>query len=121
MRLVRDIVAGGAGRALEPFGFEGRDRILSEKPEGFPGCVEAARRLGLDVNDYEEAQLGWYPAQELLEATAFGHLRTDSVVCEIGPGTGRFSRFIVPRIPHGQLHLVDHSAWMVRFLADYFR
>jgi len=121
MRSVRDIVAAGAGKALQPFGFEVRDRILSEKPEGFPGYVEAARCLGMDVNDYEEAHLGWYPAQELLEATTFGHLRADSVVCEIGPGTGRFSRFIAPRIPQGQLHLVDHSAWMVRFLADYFR
>jgi len=121
MHSVRDLVAAGAGRALQPFGFEVRDRILSEKPEGFPGYVEAARRLGTDVNDYEEAQLGWYPAQPLLEATTFRHLRPDSVVCEIGPGTGRFSRYIVPRIPEGQLHLVDHSAWMVRFLEAYFR
>jgi SAM-dependent methyltransferase len=120
MRSVRDFVAAGAGVALRPFGFEVRDRILSEKPEGFPGYVEAARRLELDVNDYEETQLGWYPAQELLQATTFGHLRPGSVVCEIGPGTGRFSRFIVPRIPQGQLHLVDHSPWMVRFLQTYF-
>ena len=120
MRSVRDIVAAGTGVALRPFGFEVRDRILSEKPEGFPAYVEAARHLGMDVNDYEEAELGWYPAQKLLEATTFGHLRSDSVVCEIGPGTGRFSRFIVPRIPQGQLHLVDHSPWMVRFLQTYF-
>ena len=118
---MRDLVAAGAGKALQPFGFEVRDRILSEKPEGFPGYVEAARRLGMDVNDYEEQQLGWYPAQALLEATTVRYLRPDSVVCEIGPGTGRFSRHIVPRIPAGQLHLVDHSPWMVRFLADYFR
>src|SRR5579859_88960 len=121
MRTVREIVAAGSGVALRPFGFEVRDRILSEKPEGFPGYVERAQRLGIDVNDYEETQLGWYPAQELLEATTFGHLRPDSVVCEIGPGTGRFSRCIVPRIPSGELHLVDHSPWMVRFLERYFR
>jgi ubiquinone/menaquinone biosynthesis C-methylase UbiE len=121
MRTVRDIVAAGAGVALHPFGFEVRDRILSEKPEGFPGYVEAARRLGMDVNEYEEARLGWYPAQPLLEATTFPYLRADSVVCEIGPGTGRFSRWMVPRLPEGQLHLVDHSPWMVRFLATYFQ
>jgi ubiquinone/menaquinone biosynthesis C-methylase UbiE len=114
-------VAAAAGRALQPFGFEVRDRILSEKPEGFPGYVESARRLRMDVNDYEETQLGWFPAQALLEATTFPYLRDDSVVCEIGPGTGRFSRYIVPRIPEGQLHLVDHSSWMVRFLETYFR
>lgn len=121
MWTVRELVAAGAGVALKPFGYEVRDRILSEKPEGFPGYVENARRLDMDVNDYEETQLGWYPAQVLLEATTFPHLHPDSVVCEIGPGTGRFSRHIVPRIPRGQLHLVDHSAWMVRFLESYFR
>jgi len=121
VRTVRDYVAAGASVALRPFGFEVRDRVLSEKPEGFPGYLEQARRLGMDVNDYEEAQLGWYPALPLLEATTFPHLRADSVVCELGPGTGRFSRLILPHIPGGELHLVDHSAWMVRFLSSYFR
>jgi SAM-dependent methyltransferase len=116
----RDLVAVGAGVALRPFGFEVRDRILNEKPEGFPGYLEAARQLGMDVNDYEEQHLGWYPAQTLLEATTFKHLRADSVVCEVGPGTGRFSRLILPRIERGELHLVDHSPWMVRFLMQYF-
>ncbi len=117
---VRDVVAVGATVALRPFGYEVRDRVLSEKPEGFPGYVAAAQRLGMDVNDYEESQLGWYPAHSLLAATTFPFLHESSIVCEVGPGTGRFSRLILPRIPQGQLHLVDHSAWMVRFLNTYF-
>jgi ubiquinone/menaquinone biosynthesis C-methylase UbiE len=121
VRNVRDVVAAGAAVALRPFGYEVRDRVLSEKPEGFPGYLEAAHQLGMDVNDYEEKQLGWYPAESLLAATLYPHLNQDSVVCEVGPGTGRFSRYIVPRIPRGQLHLVDHSPWMVRFLRGYFR
>jgi ubiquinone/menaquinone biosynthesis C-methylase UbiE len=120
-RTLRDVVVAGAGVALRPFGFEVRDRILNEKPEGFPGYLEAALRLGVDVNDFEEQHLGWYPAQELLEVTTYRHLRSDSVVCEVGPGTGRFSKHIAARIENGELHLVDHSAWMVRFLVDYFR
>jgi ubiquinone/menaquinone biosynthesis C-methylase UbiE len=115
------VVAAGAARALRPFGYEVRDRVLSERPEGFPGYLEAAHRLGMDVNDFEESQLGWYPAETLLAATLFPRLRPDSRVCEVGPGTGRFSRLIVPRIGSGQLHLVDHSPWMVRFLNGYFR
>ena len=117
---VRDFVAAGATVALRPFGYEVRDHVLSEKPEGFPGYLAEARRLGMDVNDYEESQLGWYPAQPLLETTTFPHLRKDSIVCEVGPGTGRFSRLILPRIPDGELHLVDHSAWMCRFLTRHF-
>ncbi|TME92984.1 MAG: class I SAM-dependent methyltransferase [Chloroflexi bacterium] len=121
MRTVREVVAAGAGVALRPFGFEVRDRVLSEKPEGFPGYLAAAQRLGMDVNDYEESHLGWYPAPALLEATTFPCLQSDSIVCEVGPGTGRFSRWILPRIAGGQLHLVDHSPWIVRFLESYFR
>jgi ubiquinone/menaquinone biosynthesis C-methylase UbiE len=121
MRTVRDVVAAGAGVALRPFGFEVRDRVLSEKPEGFPGYLQVAQRLGMDVNDYEESELGWFSARALLEATTFPYLRSDSIVCEVGPGTGRFSRLIVPRIPSGELHLVDHSPWMVRFLRGYFQ
>jgi SAM-dependent methyltransferase len=121
MRTVRDVVAAGAAVALRPFGFEVRDRVLSEKPEGFPGYLDAAHHLAMDVNDYEEQQLGWYPALELLEATTFPKLTPSSIVCEVGPGTGRFSRHLVPRLPNGQLHLVDHSPWMVRFLQGYFR
>jgi ubiquinone/menaquinone biosynthesis C-methylase UbiE len=121
VRTVRDVVAAGAAVALRPFGYEVRDHVLSEKPEGFPGYLEAANQLRMDVNDYEEQQLGWYPAEALLEATLFAHLRPDALVCEVGPGTGRFSRYMLPRIPRGQLHLVDHSAWMVRFLRGYFR
>jgi ubiquinone/menaquinone biosynthesis C-methylase UbiE len=119
--MVRDFVAVGAGVALRPFGFEVRDRALSEKPEGFPGYLEAAQRLGMDVNEYEEAHLGWAPALSQLEATTFAHVRPDSKVCEVGPGTGRFSRLLAARLPEGELHLVDHSPWMVRFLHDYFR
>jgi ubiquinone/menaquinone biosynthesis C-methylase UbiE len=121
VRSARDVVAAGAAIALRPFGYEVRDRVLSEKPEGFPGYLETAHGLGVDVNDYEEKQLGWYPAESLLAATLYPHLQPDSIVCELGPGTGRFSRHIVPRIPRGQLHLVDHSPWMVRFLRGYFR
>ncbi len=120
MRSARETVAAAAAIALRPFGYEVRDRVLSEKPEGFPGYLESAQRLGMDVNDYEESQLGWYSAAQLLEATTFPHLKADSVVCEVGPGTGRFSRLIVPHIARGQLHLVDHSPWMVRFLRGYF-
>src|SRR5579859_5960633 len=57
---VRDFVAAGATVALRPFGYEVRDRILSEKPEGFPGYLATAQRLGMDVNDYEESQLGGF-------------------------------------------------------------
>jgi SAM-dependent methyltransferase len=118
---LRPLVERGASVLLGPFGYEVRDRVLAERPEGFPGYLAEARAAGLDVNDYEEQRLGWRLPRPALDQLLFPHLQPDSRVCEIGPGTGRWSRHIVPRLPRGELHLVDRSPWMVRFLADYFR
>ena len=117
---VRAVVAFGASRVLAPLGYELRDKVLSERPEGFPGYLEAACRAGMDVNDYEEQRLGWRLPLPTLNELVFPILRDDSTVCEIGPGTGRWSRHILQRIPRGELHLVDPSPWMVRFLTGYF-
>jgi SAM-dependent methyltransferase len=119
-RGVRDVLEIGANRILSPLGYELRDRVLSERPEGFPGYLEGARRMGMDVNDYEEQCLGWRLPQPTLDDIVFPYLTPASLVCEIGPGTGRWSRHIAERVPAGELHLVDPSPWMVRFLGAYF-
>lgn len=117
---VRNVLEFGASRVLGPLGYELRDRVLSERPEGFAGYLAAARAAGMDVNDYEEQRLGWRLPRPTLDEIAFPYLRQDSAVCEIGPGTGRWSRHILPQIRGGELHLVDPSPWMVRFLSSYF-
>ena len=120
-RRVRNVLEFGANRVLSTLGYELRDRVLNERPEGFPGYLEAAQRLGMDVNDYEEQNLGWRLPGPTLEEIVYPYLRPDSIVCEIGPGTGRWSRHIMQHVPRGELHLVDASPWMVRFLRTYFR
>jgi SAM-dependent methyltransferase len=117
---VRHVFEFGASRVLGPLGYELRDRVLGERPEGFAGYLAAARAAGMDVNDYEEQRLGWRLPRPTLDDIAYPYLQKDSQVCEIGPGTGRWSRHIIPQIPDGELHLVDPSPWMVRFLAGYF-
>jgi SAM-dependent methyltransferase len=110
----------GAGRVLSPLGYELRDKVLSERPEGFAGYLAAAAAAGMDVNDYEEQRLGWRLPSPTLDDVVYPYLAPDSSVCEIGPGTGRWSRRIASQIPRGELHLVDPSPWMVRFLDAYF-
>src|SRR6266851_959403 len=102
---VRHAFEFGASRILAPLGYELRDRILSERPEGFAGYLEAACQVGMDVNDYEEQRLGWRLPLPTLEELVLPLLRPDSRVCEIGPGTGRWSRHIINCIPDGELHL----------------
>lgn len=117
---VRNAFEFGASRVLAPLGYELRDRVISERPEGFAGYLESAERAGMDVNDYEEQCLGWRLPLPTLEELVFPLLTDESKVCEIGPGTGRWSRHIAARVPRGELHLVDPSPWMVRFLTTYF-
>lgn len=120
MQRIRHAFEFAARRVLTPLGYELRDRVLSERPEGFAGYLEAACRADMDVNDYEEQRLGWRLPLPTLEALVFPELERDSRVCEIGPGTGRWSRHLAARLPQGELHLVDPSPWMVRFLSRYF-
>jgi SAM-dependent methyltransferase len=117
---VRNVLEFGASRVLGPLGYEVRDKVLSERPEGFAGYLAEAQRAGMDVNDYEEQRLGWRLPGPTLDQLVFPYLAEDSTVCEIGPGTGRWSRHLLERIPRGRLHLVDPSPWMVRFLGQYF-
>ena len=96
-------------------------KVKFDKAEGFPDYYEHAQKSGIDVNDWEEKYLGWEAALPVLEKTVFRFLQSDSVVCELGIGTGRYSRHIQERIPQGKLHLVDHSPWIVSFARDYFK
>ena len=89
--------------------------------EGFPSYLRKAQTAHMDVNDWIEQELGWLPALPILEQTTFSYLTDNSVVAELGVGTGRWSRHLVKRLPHGEIHLVDHSAWIIKFLQDYFQ
>jgi SAM-dependent methyltransferase len=117
---LRDAAEYGANLIARRFGYEVRPWRADARSEGFEGYVEQARRAGLDVNDWQEQHLGWVPALPQLERVVFPHLRPEAVVVELGPGTGRYSRSIAARLPQGQLHLVDHSPFIVSFLTTYF-
>jgi SAM-dependent methyltransferase len=120
MVTLRDAAEYGANLVARRFGYEVRPWRRDPKSEGFIGYVAQARKVGLDVNDWQEQQLGWMPALPQLERVVFPHLQPDAVVVELGPGTGRFSRHIAARLPEGELRLVDHSSYIVGFLTRYF-
>jgi ubiquinone/menaquinone biosynthesis C-methylase UbiE len=103
------------------FGYRLTPWRADDKSEGFEGYVTQARAAGQDVNDWQEQALGWVPSLPALERIVFPSLQPDWRVIEVGPGTGRFSRFLASKLPRGELHLVDHSPWLVAFLRDYFR
>ena len=105
---------------IQLFAFFGHEFSFTNKAEGFPGYVKKAKKSGVDVNDWEEEQLGWIPALPILKQVVSPFVKPDSVICELGPGTGRWSRHIIKLIPKGRLFIVDHSKWIIRFLKQYF-
>lgn len=105
-------------RLLGPLGLELRRR--GTDAECFGGSLRQAREAGMDVNDWLEERMGWEPALPVLEAVLFPHLDPSATVVELGPGTGRQSRHIAPRVPDGELILVDRGAWATDFLRGYF-
>jgi SAM-dependent methyltransferase len=122
MLSIRKTIKLVADASLAVLGCEIRRKTQSDvKAEGFPGYPEQANKVGMDVNDWEEAKLGWEASLPILEQTVFPYLREDSIVCNLGVGTGRWARHIGPRLRHGELHLVDHSPWIVNFVRNYFR
>jgi len=89
--------------------------------EGFDRYLFESTKAGMDVNDWIEERLGrGGPAMPLLKKVVFPYLKQTSCVCEIGPGTGRHARHILPLIEKGELHLFDHSSWIINHLTSYF-
>jgi ubiquinone/menaquinone biosynthesis C-methylase UbiE len=118
MSFIKKLVKSGCDAILNPFGYEIRKKI--SKAEGFPEYLIRARKTGMDVNDWEEQVLGWSAALPILEQTVFPYLKDNSIVCNLGVGTGRWARHVAPRLFAGELHLVDHSLWTVNFAREYF-
>jgi SAM-dependent methyltransferase len=122
MSFIRAAAERGASLVARRFGYRLTPWRADDKSEGFEGYVRQAKQAGQDVNDWQEQALGWVPALPALERIVFPGLAPNWQVIEIGPGTGRFSRFLAARLNQGgQLHLVDHSPWLVAFLREYFR
>jgi hypothetical protein len=109
--------------ALNRIGYD-VTRVQPLKPEprrdGFPRYVAEAKQAGTDVNDWLETVLRWEPALPILRELVFPYLDSRGCVCEIGPGTGRQARHIIPRIQQGTVHLFDHFTWVQDFLRHYF-
>jgi len=109
-----------ADTGLQCFGLEIRSRS-ADHSLSFESYVHAASSRGLDVNDYLEDVEGWEPAAYVINEFVSPYRTDGSVVIEIGPGSGRHARYLLPRHERDELHLFDNSRWMQRFLRDYFR
>jgi ubiquinone/menaquinone biosynthesis C-methylase UbiE len=119
MSILKQIVKSSCDAILNPLGYEIRRKIINT--DGFPEYLAKAQKAGMDVNDWEEQVLGWAAALPILEQTVFPLIKADSVVCNVGIGTARWAKYLAPRLSSGELHLVDHSPWIINFARNYLR
>lgn len=92
--------------------------MITRRPAD-PACtvewVAEAQRDGMAVNDFIEKDHR-KPALEELERLVFAHIDGRSTVCELGPGTGVYTRHISPRITQGRFIVVDSDPNAIAFL-----
>lgn len=92
---------------------------LESKPwdDSFRAWIEDAKRQGRDPNDVGDER--WGDARLGAERRYLPLMGADSVVLELGPGTGRFTRHFVQHCK--ELVLVDYSKLVCRWLEQYFQ
>lgn len=108
-----------ANRLLQMVGLR-MSKLEETASLSFEQYVVPARAKGMDVNDYLELVVGWEPAKEVIDAFVSPFRFRDCAIAEIGPGTGRHARFMLPGSSGDRLHLFDSSQWVRNFLKHYF-
>lgn len=80
--------------------------------------LEAAKQAGMEINDFiEKDQLK--PALRELEQLVFPHISATSKICELGPGSGCYTRHLNKIITQGEFHIVDIDSFAIDFLKSY--
>jgi SAM-dependent methyltransferase len=95
-------------------------RTQVQKPwdEEFAQWIAEAKAAGVDPNDLGDR--AWRGvALEGASQRLFPRISPQSVVLELGPGTGRYTRHVLPRCR--EMILVDYSALVCEWLREYLR
>ncbi|MBT8402701.1 MAG: class I SAM-dependent methyltransferase [Gemmatimonadetes bacterium] len=89
-----------------------------EWDDWFEDWIDEAARSGRDPNDIGDER--WHVDSEAVAREHYLPLvRPDDVVLELGPGTGRITRFVLPRCR--RMILADYSRVVCRWLPLHFR
>lgn len=112
MRLA-NMILRPAGAELVPY--------MSAKPwdSHFQNWVAEAEATGKDPNDVGDVEWSDDLLKQTLETHYLPYVHSDSVVLELGPGTGRLTRHIITRCR--EMILVDYSILVCRWLEKYLQ
>lgn len=109
----RAVLKGAARAVLKPFNLA-ITRVVTDT-----GCarewVAESGLSGMAVNDYIEKDQR-KPARQELERLVFSRVSPQATLCELGPGTGVYTRYLNDYVDGGRLHVVDADPSAVDFL-----
>jgi SAM-dependent methyltransferase len=119
VRRLRRRALNGTNALLHRFGVQlVPDRAEKPWDEEFAGWIAEAKASGLDPNDVGDRE--WRGnALENARRHLFPRIGAHSVVLELGPGSGRYTRHVLPRCR--EMILVDSSALVCDWLDEYLR
>ncbi len=120
MRLRRKLADLG-NRFLRPLGAQVVSYAGNDKPwdQFFLRWISEGKLSGKDPNDLGDLDWNDDQLRDALEKRYLPVIHPNSVVLEVGPGTGRLTRHIISRCR--EMILVDNSLLVCRWLPKYFK
>jgi ubiquinone/menaquinone biosynthesis C-methylase UbiE len=118
MSIAKHALKASVNGILSPFDLE-----IRKKPYIYHCSYlwsEDARKAGMEVNDFVERDHK-KPALQELQKLVFPYISGSSIVCELGPGTGCYTRRISEKIDEGEFHVVDFDQYTIDFLKQYLK
>src|SRR5215204_3589438 len=94
---------------------------ISDGPRDYlqRSLIEEADRAGVYIGDYMELKWGEAgKSRSIVEALFRPHLKPDSVVLEVGPGTGMYALKILESLQNGTLHIYEVDPYWQHFLRN---
>lgn len=85
----------------------------------FAAWIDQARKLGIDPNDLVDVAWSDDRLKESLTRHYLPRVSADSIVLELGPGTGRLTRHLIGRCR--ELLLADYSQLVCDWLQEYLQ
>jgi SAM-dependent methyltransferase len=113
-------ILGLANAMLKPLGVEVVPFVAAKPWDShFQRWIAEAEATAKDPNEVGDLEWSNDPLKEALETHYLPYIRGESVVLELGPGTGRVTRHIIAHCR--EMILADYSAFVCRWLAEYLK
>jgi SAM-dependent methyltransferase len=110
-------ILGGVNKLLAPTDVQLIRKREASWDDAFREWIRESKARGLDPNDLGDERWGSDLLEDGLRTYYLPFVGQDSVVFELGPGTGRLTRHLIGRV--GRVVLADYSPLVRRWLAGY--